>query len=522
MLPSPRTESGTSMTESPARKEPARLEVRRLTKRFGPVTAVDQVDLVVERGTVHSIVGENGAGKTTLMKCIAGLLQPDAGEILVDGEVARLGSVHEALTLGIGMVHQEFSVVGDLTLAENLVLGVEPRRRGLLDRRQVEAATEQLAEQTGWRLPWHSRADEVGVADLQRFELLRQLHRGADLLILDEPTAVLGPAEVDLLLSTVTDLRDRGVTVLFISHKLDEVMRISDRVTVLRAGQVVESTAAADTSISALAEAMVGEELTLPNVEDRPPVSDEPVLEVEDLVMVDGRGLVRVDHVDLTVNRGEIVGVYGVAGSGQAELVAALTGLAPSTGSIRLEGEELNRRSVGYRRKAGMAFISPDRRSEGLALTETIEENGVAGGHRNLPLSGRLVRHRSEWRSRIADLIRNYSIKVGSPEDPAASLSGGNQQRLVVGRELDLKPKLLIASDPTRGVDIEGVAGIHELLMGIRRSGGSVLLVSHDLDEVLSLSDRIAVMLDGRVTAVLERDEATRSLIAEKMTVGAA
>lgn len=506
------------MTPSPAPMP--HLEVRRLSKRFGPLVAVDGVDLVVERGTVHSIVGENGAGKTTLMKCIAGLLQPDSGEVIVDGHAVRIGSVHDALALGIGMVHQEFSVVGELTLAENLVIGVEPRRRGLLDRNAVREATVRLSEQTGWHLPWDARADQVGVAELQRLELLRQLHRGAGLLILDEPTAVLGPAEVDMLLSTVTDLRDQGVTVLFISHKLDEVMRISDQVTVLRGGRVVQSTAAADTSPRDLAAAMVGEALALPNVDDRPPAGDDAILEVEDLVVIDDLGVTRLAHIDLTVRRGEIVGVYGVAGSGQAELVGALTGLVPSRGSVKLDGREINDQPTGRRRRAGLGFISPDRRQEGLALSESVEENGIAGAHRDPTLSGRVVRRRQAWRDRIAELIRSYAIKVGSPGLPASSLSGGNQQRLVVGRELDMQPKLLIASDPTRGVDIEGVAGIHDLLMGIRRAGGSVLLVSHDLDEVLSLSDRIAVILDGRVTAVLDRAEATRASIAEKMTIG--
>lgn len=507
------------MTAQPVADLP-RLEVRHLTKRFGPVVAVDEVDLVVARGSVHSIVGENGAGKTTLMKCIAGLVRPDSGEILVNGAAVNVTSVRDALDLGIGMVHQEFSVVGDLTLAENLVLGVEPHRKGVLDRRAVAEATDLLFSRTGWELPWEQTASRVGVADLQRLELLRQLHRGADLLILDEPTSVLGPAEVDLLLHTVTELREAGVTVLFISHKLDEVMRISDHVTVLRGGQVVETTPVAATSAGDLAEAMVGESLTLPDVDDRPPRGEEPILEVEGLSVVDERGVTRVDEVDLAVHRGEIVGVYGVAGSGQAQLVAALTGLTQSTGSARLEGKELSGLSVGKRRRAGMAFVSPDRRLEGLALTETIEDNAVAGAHRRPELSGRLATFKKAWSERVADLIRRYDIRVGSPLDPASSLSGGNQQRLVVGRELEMQPKLLVASDPTRGVDIEGVSGIHELLMGIRRAGGSVLLVSHDLDEVRSLSDRIAVMLGGRVTAVLDRSEATRSAVAEHMTMG--
>lgn len=509
------------MTNSASTRSNAyRLEVRGLTKRFGPVTAVDHVDLPVERGTVHSIVGENGAGKTTLMKCIAGLIKPDSGEILVGGEPADVNSVRDALDLGIGMVHQEFSVVGDLSLAENLVLGVEPARRGVLDRRAVTEATERLADQTGWRLPWSQQADRVGVADLQRLELLRQLHRGADLLILDEPTAVLGPAEIDLLLETVKDLRNRGTTILFISHKLDEVMRISDHITVLRGGQRVQTTACADTSPADLARAMVGESLRSPDVDDRPPSGSEPVLQVEGLTVVDEQGVTRVDTVGLTVQGGEIVGVYGVAGSGQAHLVAALTGLVRSSGSIRLKGEELNRRTVGQRRRTGMAFVSPDRRGEGLALTESVEDNALAGAHRHPEVSGKLVKRSSKWRERVSQLIDRYSIRVGSADDPAASLSGGNQQRLVVGRELDMRPSLLVASDPTRGVDIEGVAGIHELLMGIRRLGGSVLLVSHDLDEVLALADRIAVIFDGRITAILNRGEATRTTVAERMTVG--
>jgi general nucleoside transport system ATP-binding protein len=500
---------------------PPRLEVSGLTKTFGPVVACRDVSVAIARGTIHAVVGENGAGKTTLMRCVAGLTPPDAGTVLVDGVARTVDSVAAARALGIGMVHQEFSVVGELTLAENLVLGVEPTKRSILDRDAVGAAIASLEHASGWVLPWDQRAADVGVADLSRFELLRQLHRGSDILILDEPTAVLGPADTDQLLSTMVRLRDAGCTIAFITHKLAEVRRVSDRVTVLRAGAVAWSGPVADTDEATLARAMVGED-----VRDVAPAArtalGPAVLETTGLSVVDEHRVRRLRNVDLHVCGGEIVGVYGVAGSGQRALVEALMGLVPSRGTVVIAGHDVTGRSPAERRHAGVAYISPDRRNEGLALDETLLSNVVAGVQRRTPFSRRGIVHMTAWRERYARVATRFDVRATGPGTAARTLSGGNQQRLVVGREIECAPRVLIASDPTRGVDVRGVVDIHRFLLDVRDGGGAVLLVSHDLDEVLAISDRVLVLLEGAIVGCVEREGADRGAIAELMTLGRA
>jgi simple sugar transport system ATP-binding protein len=455
------------------------------------------------------------------MRCVAGLTSPDEGTLLFDGQVHSVGSVEKARALGIGMVHQEFSVVGDLTLAENLVLGVEPTRRGMLDAAAIDAATVALDTASGWRLPWDQSAADVGVADLGRFELLRQLHRGSDILILDEPTAVLGPADTDQLLATMRELRDAGSTIIFITHKLGEVLRVADDVTVLKAGEVVWTGPATATDAASLARAMVGEALAPPPL-DSARTPGEAVLETSDLTVRDERGVVRLDAVDLTVRSGEIVAVYGVAGSGQRQLVEAIIGLVPAAGTVRLAGRDIIGWTPAARRRAGLAYISPDRRNEGLALDEPILANVIAGQQRRPAFSRHGVIDLAAARQRLARVVERYRVRAAGPALKAGALSGGNQQRLVVGREIEAEPRLLIASDPTRGVDVRGVADIHRFLGEVRAAGGAVLLVSHELDEVLALADRVLVLMGGRIVGDLSRAEADRHSIAELMTIGQA
>jgi ABC-type uncharacterized transport system ATPase subunit len=492
-----------------------------LSKSFGAVTACKSISMSVRAGTIHAVVGENGAGKTTLARCVAGLTTPDTGTIRFDGETRRVGSVEAARTLGVGMVHQEFSVVDDLTLAENLILGVEPIRRGVLDRAAIDVATAGLEARTGWTLPWDRRAGDVGVADLSRFELLRQLHRGSDTVILDEPTSVLGPADADRLLATMVELREGGRTVVFITHKLGEVLRVADDVTVLRGGEVVWSGPVAATDAASLARAMVGTKVEATTADvgcRRGPV----VLELSGLSVVDDRGVVRLDHVDLAVSAGEIVAVYGVAGSGQRALVEAIMGLTPAQGAVRLGRLDVSTRSPGERRRAGLAYISPDRHNEGLALGESLLSNVVAGQQRRPPFSERGLISSAAWRARYERLVARFRVRATGASNPASSLSGGNQQRLVVGRELEAEPRILVASDPTRGIDIKGVSDIHRFLTEARDAGSAVLLVSHELDEVLALGDRLLVLMGGRIVGRLDRAEADRGSIADLMTMGRA
>lgn len=499
-----------------------RVELVGLRKIFGPVVACDDVDLTVRRGTIHAVVGENGAGKTTLMRCIAGLQQPDGGEIRFDGVAASVESVDAARALGVGMVHQEFSVVDDLTLAENLVLGIEPTRRAVLDIESIHRSTESLEAATGWSLPWDREAADVGIADLGRFEIVRQIHRGSDLLILDEPTAVLGPAEIDQLLDTMTRLRDEGRTIIFITHKLDEVMRVSDDITVLKGGRFVWSGRAADTDAATVARRLVGGEVETASRPDALTTEGEPTLVLDGVTVTDGRGVARLHDVSLAARPGEILGVYGVAGSGQRPLVEAIMGLVTATGTIHINGDDVSKWSPARRRAAGLSYISPDRRNEGLAIDSSLLDNAVAGQHKRPTVASSGLLSQQACHRHYAEIAERYQVKAAGPHAIAGSLSGGNQQRVVVGREISAAPSVMIASDPTRGVDIKGVADIHRFLTKLAGAGGTVLLVSHELDEVLALSHRIIVLLAGKVVGELDGATADRSTIAELMTVGRA
>lgn len=507
------------MIASTGSGRPPRVEAVALTKRFGVTVANRAVNLRVEPGTVHAVVGENGAGKTTLMRCFAGLEIPDQGRILFNGEEAQLHSVKDALGYGVGMVHQEFSIIDELTLAENLIIGVEPFRRGIIDRTQVEATCERWSERTGWDMPWDAPAAVVGTPVLQRLELIRQLERGADLLILDEPTSVLGPVEIEVLLRTVRELRDQGVTVLFISHKLAEVLAVADMVTVMRNGEVVETVAGNATDSGRLARAMIGGEISLPEHRRTAPPGGT-VLQLEGLSYRDRMGVARLKGASLDVRTGEVVSVYGVAGSGQEELAGLVIGLLDGEGAVVLDGVDISHQDTGGRRDAGVGYIASDRRREGLALPESVTDNAGAGTHRRPTFSRRGWRRREAWRRHAERVRDHYGIRFRSVGEPVAHLSGGNQQRVVVGREMETGPRLLLAADPTRGVDVQGVAAIHRFLLDLRDQGCAILLVSHDLDEVLTLSDRVAVMLDGTVTGILNRDELSRSRIGDLMTTG--
>lgn len=482
-----------------------RLGARGVTRRFGVLTANDSVDFSAMSGTIHAIVGGNGAGKSTLMRILQGMDQPDDGQVIVNGQAVTLSGAAEAFALGIGMVHQEFMLVPGLTLLENLVLAREPvKGPAVLDQAAALQAARALEKQAGVSLDWELPVEEAPVHVRQILEILRLLYRGADVLILDEPTAVLAPSQIRDLMDLLKRLRAEGRTILFISHKLDEVMAISDDITVMRAGKVVRSLPAAETSKAALAELMIGEALHEISAHTGEP--GDTVLTADALGVTDGQGVERLKSVGLSVRRGEIVAIAGVAGNGQDELAAALTGLiqAPQ-GRVALCGRDVTRLSIADRRALGLAYLSPDRAAEGLCVTASIAENAIAGHHRRSKFQRFGLLKRGSIARHVEALLDSYSVRRASAALPIGTLSGGNQQRVAIARELDGEPACLIACQPTRGVDIHGIAFIHKCLLDYRDTGGAVLLISEELDEIVTLADRILVIYNGEIRGELPR-----------------
>ncbi|MVA81671.1 ATP-binding cassette domain-containing protein [Agrobacterium vitis] len=485
-----------------------RLGARGVTRRFGALTANDHVDFSALTGTIHAIVGGNGAGKSTLMRILQGMDQPDAGSVIVNDAAIRLSGPAEAFSLGIGMVHQEFMLVPGLTLLENLVLAHEPvKGLGVIDRAKALDVAHALERQAGVTLDWTLQADDAPVHVRQIVEILRLLYRGADVLILDEPTAVLAPSQIRELMALLRRLRDGGHTILFISHKLDEVMTVSDDITIMRSGKVIRSIKTAETTRAQLAELMIGEILHQTTARAGQP--GDVVLAIESVSVGDGRGDDRLKNASFDVRKGEIVAVAGVAGNGQDELVAVVTGLMRArTGTLSLLGKDMSCLPLPARRALGLSYLSPDRAAEGLCLEASIAENAVAGHHHwpGLVTSG--ILKLGAIANHAEKLLDRYSVKCASPKLAISSLSGGNQQRVAIARELDGDPDLLVACQPTRGVDIKGIAFIHQCLLDYRDRGGAVLLVSEELDEILTLADRILVLYNGEMRGELARGHA--------------
>ncbi len=516
MCPTSAEPTGTS----PAAPEPPlAVELVGISKRFGQVVANHDARLTVPSRSVHALVGENGAGKSTLMKVLAGVEAPDAGTVRILGKPLRRADPREAIARGIGMVYQHFMLVEPLTVAENLVLGHEPSRGGLLNLGSAERAVDKLGAEYGLAVDPRARIADLSVGEQQRVEILKVLYRGARVLVLDEPTAVLTPSEVDGLFVMLRRFVDQGRTIIIITHKLDEVMAISDRVTVMRRGQTVDELRTADTSARELAHLMVGREVELGRPDKAASPARQrprtPALEVEDLV-VERRALKALDRVSLRVWPGEILGVAGVQGNGQSELMQAIAGLCPAaSGAVRLGGVDVTHRSPRQRLAAGLAHIPEDRHQRGLVLELDVAENLMLGrqrefrGRLGLDL-GRLARHGR-------GLVERFDIRPPRLDVAAGALSGGNQQKVVVGREMSRKPRALLAGQPTRGVDIGAVEAIHQHLRKARDDGLGVLLVSADLAELLALSDRIAVLYGGQVAAVMDAREAQPAELGELM-----
>jgi simple sugar transport system ATP-binding protein len=466
------------------------------------------VDLAVEWGRVHALLGENGAGKSTLMNVAYGLTRADDGEILFDGQPVNIRSPQDAIRLGIGMVHQHFMLIPPLTVAENVVLGREIERAGVVDLEAAMQAVRRLSERYGLEVDPRERVQGLSVGSQQRVEILKALYRGARLLILDEPTAVLTPQEAEHLFEVIHNLTSEGSAVIFITHKLGEVMQVADRITVMRRGKVVASTTPRESTPADLARLMVGRPvlLRIDKTQARP---GRTLLEVDGLAVADDRGHRAVDGVRLEVRAGEIVGLAGVEGNGQDELVEAVVGLRHvRAGSIRLDGRDVTRTSTRRRLAAGVGHIPADRHRMGVILELPIGDNLVLDEFERRPFARGLLRQFDVIRDYAATLIRRFDIRAGGPDEPAGSLSGGNQQKVVVARELGSEPKLLVASQPTRGVDVGSIEFIHRQLVAKRDAGLGVLLVSSELDEVLSLSDRIVVMYRGRIVAELDARDA--------------
>ncbi|KOA20746.1 galactose/methyl galactoside import ATP-binding protein MglA [Clostridium homopropionicum DSM 5847] len=496
------------------------IEMKNITKVFPGTIANEDVDFTLLKGETHVLLGENGAGKTTLMNILYGLYQPEKGDIYIKGEKVKLANPNDAIKRGIGMVHQHFMLVHNFTVAENIVLGTEPRRGLKIDINKAIKDVEEIAKKYGFNIEPTAIIEDIGVGQQQKVEILKALYRGAQMLILDEPTAVLTPKEIEELAIIIDNLKAEGKSVILITHKLKEVMSMSDRVTIIRRGKVTGIVNTKDTSIDELAELMVGRKVKL--VVDKKPcnINDE-ILSVENLHAKDARNLPAVNGVSFRLSGGEILGIAGVDGNGQKELIEVITGLRKAeSGTIKLKGKNIFNRPTREIIDSGIGHIPEDRQKRGLILNYSLFENAILGVQHKEPFSKKGILNYNKIREYAHKIITEFDVRTPSDEVSAASLSGGNQQKLIVAREISKDPDLLIASQPTRGVDVGAIEFIHKRLVQERDSGKAVLLVSFELDEILALSDRIAVMYDGRIVGILNREDANEQKLGVLMAGG--
>ena len=494
------------------------VELRGITKRFPGVVANRDIDIAVRPGQIHAIVGENGAGKSTLMKTLYGMHKPDEGTISVNGREVHFSSPADAIAAGIGMVHQHFMLADNLTVLENIVLGSEPTRGGRLDTRVARARIKEISDSYGLGLNPDELVENLGVGARQRIEICKVLYRGARILILDEPTAVLVPQEVDELFDNLRGLTAEGLTVLFISHKLDEVLAVADEITVIRRGTTVRTVDPKAVTARQLAELMVGSELPVPELREST-VTDVVELAVEEVTARAPDGRVIVDNASFVIHRGEIVGLAGVEGNGQAELVETIMGMRPlESGRITLGDRDISAWQTRPRRKAGISYIPEDRHRYGLLLESPLWENRMLGHQTERPNARGPLIDRAGARRDTRRIVDEYDVRTPSIDVAAASLSGGNQQKLIVGREMTGEPKVLIAAHPTRGVDVGAQAAIWAHLRDARASGLAVLLISADLDELIGMSDTLWVILRGRLVTEVDPHTVTPEDLGAAMT----
>ena len=499
------------------------VEMHNISKQFPLVLANDDVTFTVAEGEIHALVGENGAGKSTLMNILYGLLHADSGTMAVGGKEVRFVGPGDAIAHGIGMVHQHFMLIPPLTVAENVVLGQEPSKKGFVDMTRANQIVQELSDQYGLKVDPAARVESLSVGIEQRIEIIKVLYRGAEILILDEPTAVLTPQEVDELFEILRALKDQGKTIIFITHKLQEVMAVADSVTVMRRGKVVGTVPTADTTRQEIATMMVGRQVLF-RVERTQAEPGDVVLTVKDLSALDNKDLPALRAISFSVREGEILGIAGVEGNGQSELVEVLTGLRKAqSGTVELNGQVITNYSPRLIREGGTGHIPEDRHRRGLVLDFDVAKNMVLGIHYRKPFVRNLildVMNSGPIREKAERLLKEFDIRPPDQENLAGNLSGGNQQKVIVAREFDQDPKLLIAAQPTRGIDVGSIEFIHQRLLQARDTGKAVLLISADLEEILSISDRIAVMYEGKIVGTLDPAEATEERLGLMMTGG--
>ena len=479
------------------------IEMRDITKIFGEFVANDKINLHLRRGEIHALLGENGAGKSTLMNMLAGLLEPTSGEIAVNGQVVKLDSPSKAASLGIGMVHQHFMLVEAFTVAENIILGSETTKHGVIDIKKATQEIKELSEKYGLAVDPSAKVEDISVGAQQRVEILKTLYRGADILIFDEPTAVLTPSEIEELEKIMKNLVAEGKSLILITHKLDEIRAVADRVTVIRRGKSIQTVEIAGATNKDLAEMMVGRSVSF-TTEKKASEPKEVVLAIKDLVVNENRGVPAVKDLSLDVRAGEIVGIAGIDGNGQSELIQAITGLRKvKSGSITIKGENIVGLPPRKITEMQVSHVPEDRHRDGLVLDMMISENIALQTYYKEPLSKNGILNYNNITSYARKLMDEFDVRAASEFVPAAALSGGNQQKAIIAREIDRNPDLLIVSQPTRGLDVGAIEYIHKRLIEERDKGKAVLVVSFELDEILNVSDRIAVIHDGKIQGVV-------------------
>lgn len=496
------------------------IEMREITKVFGEFVANDKINLELRKGEIHALLGENGAGKSTLMNMLAGLLEPTSGEIVVNGQVVKLDSPSKAASLGIGMVHQHFMLVEAFTVAENIILGSELTKNGVLDIARATREINELSERYGLAVDPSAKVADISVGAQQRVEILKTLYRGADILIFDEPTAVLTPSEIDELMAIMKNLVKEGKSIILITHKLDEIRAVSDRVTVIRRGKSIETVEIAGATNADLAEMMVGRSVSF-KTEKQEAQPKEVILSIKDLVVNENRGVPAVKNLSLDVRAGEIVGIAGIDGNGQSELIQAITGLRKiESGSVELKGQSIVGLHPRQITEMSVGHVPEDRHRDGLVLEMMISENIALQTYHKEPLSKKGILNYTNIIGYAKQLMQEFDVRAASEIVPASALSGGNQQKAIIAREVDRNPDLLIVSQPTRGLDVGAIEYIHKRLIQERDNGKAVLVVSFELDEILNVSDRIAVIHDGKIQGIVTPETTNKQELGVLMAGG--
>ena len=496
------------------------IEMREITKVFGEFVANDKINLELRKGEIHALLGENGAGKSTLMNMLAGLLEPTSGEIVVNGQVVKLDSPSKAASLGIGMVHQHFMLVEAFTVAENIILGSELTKNGVLDIARATREINELSDRYGLAVDPTAKVADISVGAQQRVEILKTLYRGADILIFDEPTAVLTPSEIDELMAIMKNLVKEGKSIILITHKLDEIRAVSDRVTVIRRGKSIETVEIAGATNADLAEMMVGRSVSF-KTEKQEAQPKEVILSIKDLVVNENRGVPAVKNLSLDVRAGEIVGIAGIDGNGQSELIQAITGLRKiESGSVELKGQSIVGLHPRQITEMSVGHVPEDRHRDGLVLEMMISENIALQTYYKEPLSKKGILNYTNIIGYAKQLMQEFDVRAASEIVPASALSGGNQQKAIIAREVDRNPDLLIVSQPTRGLDVGAIEYIHKRLIQERDNGKAVLVVSFELDEILNVSDRIAVIHDGKIQGIVTPETTNKQELGVLMAGG--